>query len=213
MNKEWNEIRWIFEPDGALRDIYVQDISISDWVLFIDFLNQNYPIQYGPTDQKNIGNQIDKDYIILFLTDNTGELECKSATIDLDGIKVNCHFFLADQIELDIDPKDINSIEDYTKIIGLMEKISQSLKNQVTLTDESRPEFPLIKVDSSKGLVKALTIEEFKDISALPNRLRNKISLIKTNLKMKLFPKKYMGQLLEIGSEPYISTKKDKNIW
>jgi hypothetical protein len=31
MNREWNDIKWIFEHDGSLRDIYIQDVSLSDW--------------------------------------------------------------------------------------------------------------------------------------------------------------------------------------
>ena len=39
MTRIWDDIKWIFELDGSLRDIYVQDVTLSDWETLIDFLN------------------------------------------------------------------------------------------------------------------------------------------------------------------------------
>ena len=60
----WDNIALIFEPDGSLRDIYVQEISLDDWGNLIDFLNNNYNLKYGVTGEEKDSNQIDKDYII-----------------------------------------------------------------------------------------------------------------------------------------------------
>ena len=96
MTTTWDNIAWIFEHDGSLRDFYVQDISIDDWNKLIDFLNGNYKLSYGITGEEKDSNQIDKDYIIGYLTDNSGEMESKSVTIDIEGVNINCHFFLTD---------------------------------------------------------------------------------------------------------------------
>ena len=60
MTRNWNDIKWIFEPDGSLRDIYVQDVTLSDWEELIDFLNLNYDIKFGEDEQ----NQIEKEQIV-----------------------------------------------------------------------------------------------------------------------------------------------------
>ncbi|MGE6355155.1 hypothetical protein ACQKCJ_14905 [Flavobacterium sp. NPDC079362] len=39
---DWDEIKWIFEPDGALIDIYVQNVKIEDWKILINYLNANH---------------------------------------------------------------------------------------------------------------------------------------------------------------------------
>ena len=40
--QDWDDIKWIFELDGTLRDIYVQEVSIIDWENLIDLLNKRY---------------------------------------------------------------------------------------------------------------------------------------------------------------------------
>ena len=46
MNYNWDNIHWIFKPDGLLRDIYIQETSLSDWNKVIDILNSEYDLTY-----------------------------------------------------------------------------------------------------------------------------------------------------------------------
>ena len=115
MKRNWDDIKWIFGIDGALRDIYVQEVSITDWEKLIDLLNEKYSVQYVITGEERNLNQIDKEYVIKFLTDETGEMDSPFVSIEIGGIQINCHFFLTDQIEFDFNPKQINSIEDFEK--------------------------------------------------------------------------------------------------
>jgi len=209
----WDNIAWIFEPDGSLRDIYVQDISIDEWHKLIDFLNSNYKLRYGITGDCRDSNQIDKDYIIEYLTDNTGELECKSVTIYIEGVNINCHFFLPDQIEFDIDPKEIKSIDDYKKVEGFMISVSKTLRNQVILTGENEIKLPLIKIDINKGINKALTKQEMKAFFEKTNSLKNQIGIAQTLLLRKLFPRKFKAKILKSAIKPYKSTSKNNNVW
>jgi len=207
----WNNIKWIFEPDGSLRDIYVQEVSISDWGKIIDLLNENYDLKYHPSDKNE--NQIDKKSVIKYLADKTGEMDLRTVSVDLNGIIVNCHFFLPDQIEFDIDPKEITSTDDAEKVIEFMKSISELLQTQVTLTAENDIEFPLIKVDLVKGIEKALTEQEARKLYRKENKLTNKIGRLKTEIRMKLFPDKFKQKLLESANETYKSTEKSKNVW
>ncbi len=196
-----------------MRDIYVQDVSISDWEKLIDFLNENYPLKYGIAGEERSASQIDKQDALSYLTDETGEMYCRSTTIDLGGIHVNCHFFLSEQIEFDIDPKEITSVEDFEKVEKFMQSISWALEQQVTLTDENTPEFPLIKVDVVKSIDKVLTRKEAQNLRGNGNTLLNQIADLKSKLEMKLFPQDFEERILKSASEPYKSTKRNKNIW
>lgn len=213
MTATWDNLAWIFEPDGSLRDIYIQDISLDDWRKLIDFLNDNYNIRFGIAGEENDSNQIDKDYIIGYLTDSSGEMESKSVNIDIEGVNIKCHFFLPDQIEFDIDPREIKSIEDYKKVEGFMISVSETLRNQVTLTGENDIEFPLIKIDVTNGINKALTKQEMKDFFGKTNSLKNQIWAAQTRLLMKLFPRKFEAKILKSVNEPYKSTNKNNNVW
>jgi hypothetical protein len=213
MKRNWDNIKWIFEIDGTLRDIYVQEVSISDWEKLIDLLNEKYSVRYVITDEVRNPNQIDKEYVIKFLTDEAGEMDSPFVSIDIGEIQINCHFFLTDQIEFDLNPEQINSIEDFEKVKKFMEIVSQSLSNQVTLTGENSPKFPLIKVDKVKRIRKILTEGEAKNFWGDTNFIKKYIVMLKTQLKMRLFPERFKEQLFKSASKPYKSTKKNETIW
>ncbi|MFH6987668.1 hypothetical protein ACHRVW_07975 [Flavobacterium collinsii] len=160
MITNWNEIKWIFETDGSLRDIYIKNTKIEDWEILINYLNINHILQYGPPGKNKETYKIDLEYVIHYFNDETGELETKIASIIIDDIIINLHFFSVDEIELDIDPKEIYSFDNYRKILGFMNQLSELLDKPVTLTGENQSESPLINVDFSKKIIKTLTKKE-----------------------------------------------------
>jgi hypothetical protein len=157
MTNNWEEIKWIFEPDGTLRDIYVENVNIEDWKILIDYLNASHILKYGLSNDNKIVNKADKDYLIKLLTDETGEMELKTVSVIIENIIINTHFFTIDEIEFDIEPREINSETDYEKLLSFMNEISKLLNKPLILTGENQIDFPLIKMDFSKGLIKALT--------------------------------------------------------
>ncbi len=208
MTRNWNDIEWTFKPDGSLRDIYVQDVTLSDWEKLIDFLNLNYDIKFGEDEKK----QIDKEYVAKYLKDETGEMESKALKIDFNGVNFHCYFFLPDQIEFDIDPNEIKTINDFESIETFMVSISKTLKNQVTLTRENSPEFPLIKIDFENEVNIVLTKKEATELSSNRNSALTELSAMKTRFMMRFFPKPFENKILKSANEPYRPTGKDKNV-
>lgn len=207
MTRKWNDIQWIFETDGSLRDIYVQDISIREWEKLIDHLNANFNLTYSEQDK------IDKKYALDYLQDTSGEMESKSLTIQLGEINVNCYFFLSEQIEFDIDPREVNSLNDFELIEKFMTSISDTLQEQITLTAENNPEFPLFKIDTKNGINKILTEKEANELTGKKKSISSQLSILRTRLNMKFFPKLFEKRLLESANEEYKPTKKEKNVW
>lgn len=164
MTNNWDEIKWIFEPDGALRDIYVQKVEIEDWKILINYLNANHIVKYGLLGENKEINKIDLEYLIYYLNDETGELEVKIVSIIIDDIIINLHFFSIDEIEFDIDPKEIYSFDNYKKILDFMNKVSEILNKPLILTGENQRKFPLINVDFSKKTIKTLTKKEAEQL-------------------------------------------------
>ena len=160
MSNNWNEIKWIFEPDGTLRDLYVQDAKIEDWKNLVDFLNENYILKFGPSVGDEVDEKIDKDYVIRFWNDETGELELRTASVIIDNITINTHFFSDEEIEFDIDPSEINSEKDFEKVLIFMNNISRALHKPIILTGENQVNFPLVIVDFSKDIIKVLSKSE-----------------------------------------------------
>ncbi|MCD0465799.1 hypothetical protein [Flavobacterium sp. ENC] len=147
MNLNWNDVNWIFKPEGSLRDIYIKNVTIEDWIIVIDHLNQNYSVRYGNDIDNNKTNKIDKEYVLQYFSDETAGMEIKLASIFIDKIMINLHFFSDEEIEFDIDPKEINSNTDLEIIIGFMNDMSQILNKETILTGEGESDYPLIAVD------------------------------------------------------------------
>ena len=207
MKNKWTDVQWVFEPDGSLRDIYIQDISFHEWEELIDHLNADFNLTYSDT------KKIDKEYVLKYLKDTSGEMESKSLTIHLGQIKINCYFFLSEQIEFDIDPKEVNSQSDFDKIEKFMASISEALQEQVTLTAENSPEFPLFKVDTKNEINKILTEKEVGELSGTRNSISSQLSILRTRLMIRLFPKQFEKRLLENMTQEYRPAKKEKNVW
>lgn len=202
MKRNWSDIKWIFESDGSLRDIYVQDVSWTDWEIVIELLNKQYQLTCAGI------SQIDKKYVFEYLTGESRNKGVSIAEIQLEGIRVHCYFFLMDQIEFDVNPKEINSIQDFEKLEALMIDVSKATEKQVTLTGESNPTFPLIKIDVKNGIQKILTDQEAQTY------MERSVNIAKWELlKMKLFPKRFKAKLLKNATQAYRSTRKDENIW
>lgn len=209
---DWKDIEWIFEKDGALRDIYVQNATISDWEKVVDLLNSEYKLTYG-IYENDLTDQIDFEYVKTIFVDETGEMEIKSATIDLSGIVVKCYFVLENQIEFDINPTEIKTKSEFYKIIDFMKSISSKLEKQITLCSEGQPEFPLIKIDSKNGIEKILTEKEAEKLWKKSDQNVSRFTKLKSSIIMKYFPKIFEKRIMESGNSEYKPTPKEKNVW
>ncbi|MEL0644592.1 hypothetical protein V6251_09380 [Olleya sp. Ti.3.14] len=210
--RNWKNIKWIFEKDGTLRDIYVQNIEVSDWEKLIELLNSEYKIFYG-NNEENFSSQIDLDYVKKTFADETGELKIKFARIDLNGVLIVCHFFLEDQIEFDISPSEIKSINELNLILEFMKSVSKKLNKEITLCGENQPEFPLIKIDTKNGIEKILTEKEAENMWKKTDRNVSEFTKFKSKIIMKYFPKIFERKIMKSANSEYKSTPKEKNVW
>ncbi|QXP53641.1 hypothetical protein [Cellulophaga sp. HaHa_2_1] len=210
--RNWKDIDWIFKKDGTLRDIYVQNTTISDWKKVVDLLNSDYKLTFG-VYEGNLTDKIDFVYVKTMFADETGELETKSATIDLDGIVVKCYFFLIDKIEFDINPSEIHSELELKKVTDFMRTMSAELGKLITLCGENQPEFPLIKIDSKNGIEKILTEKDAKNLWKKSDQKANGFTKLKSTIIMKYFSKLFGKKIMESANKEYKSTPKEKNVW
>jgi len=143
---DWQRLRdSIYYLDGSLRDIYIHRTTKEDWLIWSDFVNQNYKVSFYSykTDVKQ--DKIDI-YSVFEFWDSINESGA-TATVFIDQIKINVHFFSEEEIENDITPTEIDSIEDHTKLVDYMIKISKALDKKITLSPENSPEIELIAVN------------------------------------------------------------------
>ena len=142
--KQWNEIKSEFETDGSLRDIYVENVQVELWNLFIEEVkNYKHRIEFSHGDNElalpNNFNAIKK----LQETDPT------TLRIWLPGdIQLNCHFFTEDEIELDVSPCDVQSEASYLQLLEFLKWLSSSTKKEVKLTHEGSKELIILGVET-----------------------------------------------------------------
>ncbi len=140
----------IYFEDGSWRDIYIENTNQDDWLKWIAFINENYSVSFynGPTQQ--IEPRIDPEVVTAYWA-NEHEYGC-SATIYSAGISIKAHFFSPEEIENDIDPKDIKSLEDHYTIIHYLRQLRDLTGKTVCLTEENSKDRPLWKIDAISTL-------------------------------------------------------------
>jgi len=142
----WNELkRKVYYEDGSLRDIFVLHADRQDWKKWIDYVNENYRIEWynGNTDKYE-----DKINVCVIEGHWNREHDLSSiASVFVDAIMINAYFADDSEIENDINPKEFNSPEDHEKLMRFMSDIARILDKDVILTPENEKETILIKID------------------------------------------------------------------
>lgn len=134
--------REVFYVDGTLRDIYVRGTSEHDWQTLLDFLRAiPYPLEFLVGGQ----NQPLPEQVADFF--DLGRREGVILRIDPDHLGINCHFFMPQEIEFDLDPKDFQQEQHVSRLLDFIHVIGRLLNKAVVLTPENRAEFPLFSFD------------------------------------------------------------------
>jgi hypothetical protein len=136
----WEQYGRIFERDGSLRDLYVKSTTLKDWEDVLAFLRkQAYDVTYS-VDGK--ASSLPQTISEAFNHEKTSLLSVRVGRTTL-----NCHFFCPDEIEFDLDPREIQGREDYAPILTFMTAIGALLKKEACLTPENCPNVILCKYD------------------------------------------------------------------
>ena len=136
MDYNWHKIKEeIYYVDGSWRDIYVNNITENQWEKWVNYVNENYTIDW------NNRNKIDFEKIKNYWEKGS----CQNvAKIFIGHIQINCHFF--SNFENDIDPNDIKNINDHNCIINYMKNVSKILDTTIYLSGENWHENYLFKI-------------------------------------------------------------------
>ena len=142
---DWQQLRdKIYYIDGSLRDIYVHGTTKHDWTIGADYVNRKYKTSFYP-----YGTEIPKDKIDIHQVFEVWDgihYNLSNVSVFIDDILIKSYFFTDAEIENDITPKEINSIDDHHKLIEYMSDISEILNKKVILTPENSPDIELIAV-------------------------------------------------------------------
>jgi hypothetical protein len=130
----------IWHWDGSLRDIYVLEVTVSDWQRVLDWLHTTpYPIEFYLDRQPA---PLPHDVSTVFeQRDETGAF----LQIDVEGVILHCHFFWHKEVEFDLDPRQVDSKQKEQGITGFMRALGRLLDKEVVLTPENLETNPFLR--------------------------------------------------------------------
>jgi len=145
----WTELKEkVYYWDGSWCDIYILRTSLEYNEKWTDYVNENYRIEWFNALTQADENRISFDVIKEFWNGNQDL--CSTAKVFIDEVQINNHFFTDTEIENDIDPREINSMEDHESVIKYMTDLSKLLDKPLILTPENEQETILIIVSKNQ---------------------------------------------------------------
>ena len=134
----WETVRDEFAFDGSWRDIYVLNTDMSLWQRMLDRLRADgYELAYSR----------DGDLVQLPTRAETifGDNQCaRLLAVRFGGVQANCHFFTSDEIEFDIDPREVTSQPQLDALLQFLRDLAMSVGRQVILCPENTPDFVIL---------------------------------------------------------------------
>jgi len=169
MITNWDRGAWMFDCYGSCCVIYIQKATLDDWEKVITFLNENDSLvfevyNYEDFDPCKTANQIDREFVFQWLN-NPPEIDeyYGEVHLNLNGLEFEFFFELKDQMELRLQAGSVKSINDYKIVESLMMKLSTLLNRMVLMAYEGEVEFPLIKVDVRRGMIKVIDKKQYEN--------------------------------------------------
>lgn len=65
----------------------------------------------------------------------------------MDDILLACHFFCDEEIEMDIDPREVKNIESWNKLINVLKNLSRYIGKKGKITPENMDSIVLLDIN------------------------------------------------------------------
>jgi len=141
----WSDMRDVFEVDGSLRDIVVTGTHLDDWERAYDFVRKLV------ADGKA---RLETDPHPLPALSQIFALRAERSVVlsmHLGSVRVNCFFFDEEEIEFDVDPRDVPAENEARVVTSFMEGLAHATERQVRLTGEGAHDRPWLWFEPSQN--------------------------------------------------------------
>lgn len=129
----YEDLRTELEVDGSLRDIYAHNTTLIEWNRLLALFPSLGRVTYYR----------DGTEAPLPLTAESIFAEVQHAKLlrcDLGGPVINTHFFTPDEIELDVDPREITTQTDLDLVLEFCARVAREIRRDIRITPENAPE-------------------------------------------------------------------------
>jgi hypothetical protein len=137
----WTTVEGDFEWDGSLRDIYVRSATLEDWSAVYCVLKKSPEVEFR------------FDGEAAALPEDIGDLFAARAkktpmlSVKIGSVTAVFHFFTEEEVECDIDPRDVKSQADLDSVLAFLKEIGDSVGKPVLLTHENAREAEIFRYE------------------------------------------------------------------
>ena len=142
--EQWNNLKSHFTQDGSLRDIIVAANDHSAWQLLIVGLKSaefTYVFTHGGA-ARALPDSIEEIW-------HLKQSEPTLLALKVGNILIHCHFFNSEEIEFDIDPKDITSKSDFDTLLRFLSWLNRTTRSDVLITHENAIDEVIFKLSEA----------------------------------------------------------------
>ena len=158
-NPLWQTVREEFTFDGSWRDIYVLRTTIADWQRMLDAIRAaRYTLVYFRNDERT---ELPGDASEVFPI--PGECD-RRLSVWVSDVQANCHFFTVEEIEFDIDPREVKGQQQLDDLFGFMRCLAESTGKEAVLTAENCPEIVIFRVHPAQVTVEHSSFGGWHDL-------------------------------------------------
>ncbi len=143
---EWSKIAPSFHNDGSLRDIYIRETTLNDWTCVWNFLRSGSEHLTFEVDGVAITPPLRVEDVF-----RQGALHSLNASFSYGKQRINCHFFAIEEIEFDLDPRDIDGAVEAESLATFLTALGRATLKQVLLTAENEPDTIIARYDPTSG--------------------------------------------------------------
>lgn len=140
---DWRRQKSDFEPDGSLRDIYVQGTTLEDWrVVFPLIVDGNFQARL---ERSGAVVAVPSAFESLFDGNDRYLL-----TFSIGGVGLDCHFFGPEEIEFSFAPNSVteNALQG---LLQFMVDIGDVTKKRVVMSPENGPAVPIFSYEPNES--------------------------------------------------------------
>jgi hypothetical protein len=134
----WDTCKEDFRWDGSLRDIYVTPASLTDWRTVYPVLRDYPDVEYS------VDHIVQQPPATVEQVFAVRPLVGPMLRFRVGRTLVVFHFFSHDEIECDIDPREVVSQSDLDALLGFVRLLGDTVHRLVMLTPENGREHPII---------------------------------------------------------------------